>query len=92
MSMGIASGQKAGAGRAAQRGGDKGVREPNTFGRQSIHVRRLEARIAGTTHGIEAVVIREDEYEVRWLVGLTVRATRHHHRANNGDNGKDRGA
>ena len=61
----IASGEEASARRAEERLRHKGVREADAFSRQPIDAWSLEEGMAGRTHHVPALVVRDDEEDVR---------------------------
>ena len=59
------AGEDARPARSADRGRDKGVREPHAALCHRIHIRRLDNRIARTAHRVGSLVVGQQENNVR---------------------------
>jgi hypothetical protein len=61
----VLAGQKTGAARRAERGGDKGASEMNAFAREAIDVGRLHEGMSGKPEIIPTLVIHQNENNIR---------------------------
>lgn len=66
--VGIAPRQEGGAARGTERGGDEGVPDVRSLAGDSVEVRGLqETRASHEAHGIETLIVSQDEEDVRAL-------------------------